>query len=102
MIKMKKTVYPEKRERVVTFLNRQEVDFLDKFGKDALFSSGAKISRAKILSWSIDFLKKLKFNGENIKTECDFERKLMEVFGQKVMGVGPTSHAFPALKGRED
>ena len=83
---MKKTMYPEKTERVVTFLNRQEVDFLDKVGKDALFSSGIKVSRAKILSWSIEFLKKLKFSGENIKTEDDFEKKLIEVLGKKTDG----------------
>jgi hypothetical protein len=89
---MKKTSYLEKRERVVTFLNRREVDFLDKMGKDALFSSGAKLSRAKILSWSIDFLKKLNLSGKNIKTEDDFEKKVREVWGQNTMGVSPTSH----------
>ena len=83
---MKKAMYPEKTERVVTFLNRQEVDFLDKVGKDALFSSGAKISRAKLLSWSIEFLKKLKFSGEDIKSEGDFEKKLMEILGKKTDG----------------
>jgi hypothetical protein len=53
------------------------VDFLDKIGKDALFSSGLKLSRAKLIEWLVDFTKKLDFNGENIKSENDFEHKIM-------------------------
>ena len=69
----------EKNQRVVTFLNRDEVDFLDKMGKDALFSSGAKLSRAKLIAWLIDILKGLNISGENIKSEQDLEAKIMEV-----------------------
>ena len=69
----------EKKERVVTFLNREEVDFLDKVGKDALFSSGIKLSRAKIISWLVDFLKALEINGENIRTEKDLEEEIEKV-----------------------
>jgi len=29
--------------RVITFLTRDELDFLDKIGKDALFSAGTKL-----------------------------------------------------------
>ena len=66
----------EKRERVVTFLDRAEVDFLDKLGKDALFSSGTKLSRAKLIAWLVDFIKELNINGENIKSEKDFENRV--------------------------
>lgn len=69
----------DKNQRVVTFLNRDEVDFLDKMGKDALFSSGAKLSRAKLIAWLIDILKGLNISGENIKSEKDLEDKIMEV-----------------------
>jgi hypothetical protein len=65
----------------VTFLNREEVDFLDKLGKDALFSTGAKLSRAKILSWLVEFAKKLNITGENIKSEKDFESRFEEILG---------------------
>lgn len=30
----------EKTQRVIALLNREEIDFLDKLGKDTLFSSG--------------------------------------------------------------
>ncbi|RJO63870.1 MAG: hypothetical protein C4540_05990 [Candidatus Omnitrophota bacterium] len=72
-----------KAQRVVTFLDRGEVDFLDKLGKDALFTSGMKISRTKIISWTIDFVKKLGINGKNIKSENDFEHRIFETLGHK-------------------
>ena len=66
-------------QRVVTFLNRDEVDFLDKLGKDALFSTGLKLSRAKLISWLIDFTKKLELNGENIHSEEEFEHRIIDM-----------------------
>ena len=72
----------EKRERVVTFLNRDEVDFLDKLGKDALFSSGTKLSRAKLISWLVDMVKELNITGENIKSEKDLENRIMGIIGR--------------------
>jgi hypothetical protein len=62
----------DKNQRVVTFLNREEVDFLDKLGKDALFSTGLKLSRAKLISWLVDFIKELNIQGENLQSEKDF------------------------------
>ena len=65
-------------QAVVTFLNRQEVDFLDKLGKDALFSAGSKVSRSTLIAWLVDILQGLGINGENLKKEKDLENKLME------------------------
>jgi hypothetical protein len=75
---MDKLTGHEKNQRVVTFLNRDEVDFLDKMGKDAFFSSGSKVSRAKLISWLVDMLKGLNITGENIRTEADLEKRIME------------------------
>lgn len=72
----------EMAQRVVTFLTRDEVDFLDKLGKDALFSTGTKLSRAKLISWLVEFLEELHINGEGIKSENDFENRIREVLGQ--------------------
>ena len=66
-------------QRVVTFLNREEVDFLDKLGKDALFSTGLKLSRAKILSWLVDFIERLKITGKGIKSETDLEKRIINI-----------------------
>jgi hypothetical protein len=82
--KMKNIQDLEKNQRVVTFLTRDEVDFLDKLGKDALFSTGFKLSRAKLIAWLIDFSKALNFNGKDIKSENDFENRLKTVFRQSL------------------
>lgn len=81
---MKDDLNQEKAQRVVTFLNRYEVDFLDKLGKDALFSTGVKLSRAKLIAWLIDFMEHLKINGEGIKSKMDFENRILKSI--------PTSH----------
>ncbi|MFH1414307.1 MAG: hypothetical protein ABIG56_05625 [Candidatus Omnitrophota bacterium] len=65
-----------KNQRVVTFLNRREVDFLDKLGKDALFSTGMKLSRAKLIAWLVDFMKELNINGRGIKSLKDLEDRI--------------------------
>ena len=85
---MKEVLARKKNMRVVTFLNRKEVDYLDKLGKDALFSSGTKISRAKLIAWLIEFTSKFNLNVDNVRDERDFEHRLLEVIGQH----DPTSH----------
>ena len=40
----------------VTFLNRQQIDYLDKLGKDSLFMYGHKLSRSKTLSELVSLL----------------------------------------------
>ncbi len=72
------------RERVVTFLDREEVDFLDKVGKDALFSTGLKLSRAKLISWIVDFAKSLEINGQDLKSEADLDKKLKEILKDSI------------------
>ncbi|HOW42908.1 MAG TPA: hypothetical protein P5110_06575 [Candidatus Omnitrophota bacterium] len=74
--------HDEKNQRVVTFLNRDEVDFLDKLGKDALFSSGSKLSRAKLIAWLIDMLKGLGIDGKDLKSEKDLEARVLGVLKQ--------------------
>jgi len=76
------------KKRVVTFLNREEVDFLDKLGKDALFSTGIKLSRAKIIEWLVDFTKNLNINGEDIKSENDFDTRVIEMLKNNPTGHG--------------
>lgn len=98
---MENALKKEKNQRVVTFLNRDEVDFLDKIGKDALFSTGLKLSRAKIIEWLVDFMKKLEIDGEDIKSEEDFECRVKEVLGQDLKKVSAPCHAcLPDRQGR--
>lgn len=50
----------------VTFLTREQIDFLDKLGKDSLFKYGRKLSRAKILSELVNLLITLRVSVEDI------------------------------------
>jgi hypothetical protein len=93
--KMKDINELEKNQRVVTFLNRDEVDFLDKLGKDALFSTGLKLSRAKLIAWLVEFMKELNISGKDIRSEQDFENKIKEVLDQSLRGSVP-----PAIKAK--
>ena len=79
----------EKNQRVVTFLNRDEVDFLDKMGKDAIFSTGTKLSRAKLIAWLVDILKGLNISGENLKTEKELEARIMKAIKQIENSIQP-------------
>lgn len=67
-----------RNQRVVTFLNRDEVDFLDKMGKDALFSAGSKLSRAKLIAWLVDMIKGLNVSGVDLRNEADLETRVIE------------------------
>lgn len=66
--------------RVVTFLDRNQVDFLDKLGKDALFSTGVKFPRTRIISALIDLLRKANVSGEGLRTDQDLEERLLQKF----------------------
>jgi len=54
---------------VVTFLNREQVDYLDRIGKDCFFKYGRKLPRTKILSELVDFLMKLNIDLKDIKLD---------------------------------
>lgn len=67
--------------RVVTFLDRNQVDYLDKMGKDALFSTGVKFPRTRIISTLIDLLRKVNVSGEGLKSDQDLEQRLLQKLG---------------------
>lgn len=67
--------------RVVTFLDRSQVDYLDKMGKDALFSTGVKFPRTRIISALIDLLRKVNVSGEGLKSDQDLEQRLLQKLG---------------------
>ncbi len=63
--------------RVVTFLDRQQLDYLDKLGKDALFSTGVKFPRTRVISALIDVLRKSNVTGEGLRSDQDLEDRLL-------------------------
>ncbi len=64
--------------RVVTFLDRSQVDYLDKMGKDALFSTGVKFPRTRVISALIDLLRKTNVSGEGLRSDLDLEQRLLQ------------------------
>lgn len=60
--------------RTVTFLTREQIDFLDKLGKDALFCRGMKLSRAEILFQLVNLLME---SGVDIKS-IDLKKETLE------------------------
>ncbi len=64
--------------RVIASLNREQIDFLDKIGKDALFSAGVKLSRTHILAAMVNVMKRLELDGEGIRTAEQFEQRLVD------------------------
>ena len=63
--------------RVIAFLNREEVDYLDNIGKNALFTTGSKLSRIKIIKTVVNVLKKLGVSGENTGSCEKFEEEIL-------------------------
>lgn len=65
--------------RVIASLNRDQVDFLDKLGKDALFSRGTKLSRTQILSAMVNAARHLNLSGKGIASDRELERRILQV-----------------------
>ena len=74
-------IKPDKQiitHRVITMLGRSEVDFLDKLGKDALFTTGHKLSYNDILRGLIDFAMEIRISGEKIDSAEDLKKLLLD------------------------
>ena len=72
--------------RVIASLNRQQVDYLDRIGKDAQFSSGIKLSRTQILAAMVNALKRLNLTGEGVTTAEQFEQRIVDAMMNRARG----------------
>jgi hypothetical protein len=72
--------------RVIASLNREQVDYLDKIGKDAQFSSGLKLSRTEILAAMVNALRRLNLTGEGISTPEQFEQRIFDALAHRARG----------------
>jgi hypothetical protein len=64
--------------RVITMLNREELEFLDKLGKDALFTTGHKLSYNEILKGLIEFAMEIRISGEKVDSLNALKEKILE------------------------
>jgi hypothetical protein len=64
--------------RVVTFLTREEMDFLDKLEKDMMFSTRKSVSRSQIIEDLAELLKSTGMNAEGIASNEMLKAKILE------------------------
>ncbi|HBU08110.1 MAG TPA: hypothetical protein DEA99_02700 [Candidatus Omnitrophica bacterium] len=76
---MKKNV---STHRVVTFLTREELEFLDKLEKDMMFSTGRHLSRSQILQDMAELLSKTRMNAIGIKSDDELKKKIQEAISR--------------------
>jgi len=65
--------------RIVAFLTREEIDFIDKLAKDALFSTGHKLSRTDIIRAFVDTIRIKDINGDGVDSKTSLEKRLLSV-----------------------
>ncbi|MFH0732004.1 MAG: hypothetical protein V2A72_03665 [Candidatus Omnitrophota bacterium] len=70
---------PKKAGRLITFLSREQVDFIDRISKDALYSTGRKLSRTQVIQAIIDVMRNLDISGKDIRTKDELEQRMYEV-----------------------
>ena len=68
--------------RVVTFLTREELEFLDKLEKDMMFSTGRHLSRSQILQDMAELLSKTRMNAIGIKSDDELKKKIQEAISK--------------------
>jgi hypothetical protein len=66
----------ETLQRVIVFLNRRQVDFLDKIGKDTLFSGKKKLSRTKIIAGLVSLMMDLGISGKKLDSPQAIEDEI--------------------------
>jgi hypothetical protein len=62
--------------RVITFLSREELDFIDKISKDSLFTTGTKLPRAKVIEAMVEAAKEAGINGEGVHNKEELINKI--------------------------
>ncbi|UCC95978.1 MAG: PilZ domain-containing protein [Candidatus Omnitrophota bacterium] len=65
---MKKRKTRKVKRRVVAFLNRHEMEFLDKLSMDSLFSTGYKLSRIDVIAALVDVAMALGISAKGVKS----------------------------------
>lgn len=65
------------KHRVITMLNREELEFLDRLGKDSLFSTGHKLSYNEILEVLVDAAMESGITAETIGSLNALKEKML-------------------------
>ena len=71
------------KQRVITFLTREELEFMDKLENDIRFSTGKFISRSEIMEALADLLTKTKMDAVGIKNHEELKQKILEAIAKE-------------------
>jgi len=75
-----------KKARLIAMLSRDELDFIDRIGKDALFSTGKKLSRTDVVSAVLEVVASLPVTGKNIHSEQELREYIESALRAKAQG----------------
>ena len=76
-----KSIAKDVKYRAIALLNREEIEFLEKLGMDALFSTGHKLTKVDMIAGLIDAAIKLKITGHGV---TDKEALVEKILGTRV------------------
>lgn len=71
--------------RVITFLTREELDFIDDISKDSKFTTGTKIPRTKVIEAIVEACMKAGITGENVGCKEELMNKIFEAIAKKAL-----------------
>jgi hypothetical protein len=71
--------------RVITFLSREEMDFIDKVSKDSLFTTGTKLPRAKVIEAMVEAIREAGVNGEGVHNKDELIKKIANQIAKKAI-----------------
>ena len=54
------------------------MDFIDKISKDALFTTGKKLSRSEIIQAVVEAARKLNLTGKGVNSVDELERRILK------------------------
>lgn len=66
--------------KVIAVFTRDELEFMDRLGKDALFSTGHKLSYIQIIKGLVNYAMEAGINGNNIDSAEALKEKLDKRF----------------------
>ncbi|MFH0733018.1 MAG: hypothetical protein V2A72_08935 [Candidatus Omnitrophota bacterium] len=73
--------------RIIAFLSREQLDFIDKVSKDALFSTGKKLSRTDVIQAIVEMVRRLNISGKDIHSQEELELRMIEVAKKGLSGI---------------
>ena len=80
---MKTNGIKKTKARLIAMISRQDMDFIDRIGKDALFSTGKKLSRTEVVSAILSAVAQLPIQGKDIHSENELREYIQKAIEAK-------------------